>query len=295
LPRAMWSGAISFGLVNIPVKLFKATAQASGRSISFHQIHKTCGTRLKHLRWCPKDEVEVPWDEVARGYEVEKGKYVELGEEELDALLPPEDYAGIAIDGFVALADVDPIFYDRAYYASPDGSPRPYALLHEIMRATGKVAVARMRLRTRSHLALVRVLADHLLIETMFYGDEIVDAKQVLGVPHARAVDKKQLAIAEQLVDSMTTSWDPSHYHDDYAEKVERLIEEKVRGGQVIEAPLEPAAEGGKVVDLLDALRKSVAATAGAPAAAPAGSRARRPRSARRRAGAPRRSAGSRR
>jgi len=124
VPRAMWSGAISFGLVNIPVKLYKGTASTSGKQVSFHQIHKTCGTRIRHIRWCPKDEVEVPWDEVAKGYEFEKGKYVEVSDEELDALLPEEDYATVSIENFVALEDVDPIYYDRAYYVSPDGSPK---------------------------------------------------------------------------------------------------------------------------------------------------------------------------
>src|SRR5262249_10931127 len=158
---ALWSGAISFGLVNIPVKLFKATASAAGREVSFHQMHKTCGTRLKHLRWCPKDEVEVPWDEVAKGYEVEKGHYVEITDEELDELSPEEDYATIAIDRFVALADVDPLFFDRHYYVSPAGSPKAYALLHRALSDADKVAVARVLLRTRSHLALVRVVGEH--------------------------------------------------------------------------------------------------------------------------------------
>src|SRR6478609_5345893 len=120
----MWSGAISFGLVNIPVKLYKATASASGKSISFHQIHKTCGTRIKHIRWCPKEEVEVPWDEVAKGYEFEKGKYVEVSDEELDALLPEEDYATVAIENFVALDDVDPIYFDAPITFRPTARPR---------------------------------------------------------------------------------------------------------------------------------------------------------------------------
>ncbi len=181
MPRAMWSGAISFGLVNIPVKLYKATASSSGKQISFHQIHKSCGTRLRHIRFCPKDEVEVPWDEVVKGYEFEKGKYVEVGDDELDALLPDESYASVAIESFVALEEVDPIFYDRAYYVAPDGPPKPYALLHEALGSTGKVAVARVMLRTRSHLALVRVLGSHLLLETMFFGNEIADAGEPAG------------------------------------------------------------------------------------------------------------------
>ena len=264
MPRAMWSGAISFGLVNIPVKLYKATASTSGKQISFHQIHKTCGTRLRHIRWCPKDEVEVPWDEVRKGYELEKGKYVEVSDEELDALLPEEDYATVAIESFVALADVDPIYYDRAYYISPDGSPKAYALLHQTLAKTARVAVARVLLRTRSHLALVRVLEDHLLLETMYFDAEIVDPKEIPGVVHGKAahVDRKQLEVAEQLVESMTIDWEPERYKDEYSDKVREVIERKIEGGEVVEAPALPAAEGGaQVVDLLEALQRSVDAT----------------------------------
>src|SRR4051812_25551968 len=261
----MWSGAISFGLVNIPVKLYKATASTSGKQVSFHQIHKPCGTRLRHIRWCPKDEVEVPWDEVAKGYEFEKGKYVEVSDEELDALLPEEDYATVAIENFVALEDVDPIYYDRAYYIAPDSSPKAYALLHETLGKTGKVAVARVLLRTRSHLALVRVLEDHLVLETMYFDAEIVDAGEVPGVQKGKAahVDKKQLEVAEQLVDSMTIAWDPARYKDEYSSKVKHVIEQKIEGGEVVESPETAAEEGGgaHVVDLLEALRKSVDAT----------------------------------
>jgi len=259
VPRAMWSGAISFGLVNIPVKLFKATASASGREISFHQIHKTCGTRIKHIRWCPKDEVEVPWDEVAKGYEVEKGRYVEVTKEELDALLPEEDQATVAIENFVALADVDPIYYDRAYYLSPDGSDKAYALLHQVLARSEKVAVARVLLRTRSHLALVRVLEDHLVLETMYFDAEIVDASEIDGV-HKVHVDKKQLDMAETLVESMTIDWEPARYKDEYTARVKHVIEQKMEGGEIVESPEAPAG-GAKVVDLLEALRQSVDAT----------------------------------
>jgi DNA end-binding protein Ku len=264
LPRAMWSGAISFGLVNIPVKLYKATASTSGKQISFHQIHKPCGTRIRHIRWCPKDEVEVPWDEVAKGYEFEKGKYVEVSDDELDALLPEEDYASVAIENFVALEDVDPIYYDRAYYISPDGSPKAYGLLHETLSKTGKVAVARVLLRTRSHLALVRVLESHLLLETMYFDAEIVDASEVPGVHAGKAahVDRKQLEVAEQLVESMSIEWQPDRYKDEYSQKVKKVLEKKIEGGEVVESPALPQAEGGaQVVDLLEALRKSVDAT----------------------------------
>jgi DNA end-binding protein Ku len=289
VPRAMWSGAISFGLVNIPVKLYKATASSSGKQISFHQIHKTCGTRIRHIRWCPQDEVEVPWDEVVKGYEVEKGKYVEVSDEELDAILPEENYAAIAIESFVALDEVDPIFYDRAYYVAPDGSPKAYALLHQVLSSTGRVALARVLLRTRSHLAVVRVLADHFLLETMFYAAEIVDVSEVPGVPKGKAahVDKRQIDVAHKLVESMTSEWDPERYKDDYSAEVKKIIERKIKGGEVVESPVVPTPEGGKVVDLYDALKRSVEATKLRPVAPPS-SRRRIKSAVRRRAGAKR-------
>ncbi len=265
MPRAMWSGSISFGLVNIPVKLYKATASTSGKAISFHQIHKTCGTRLKHIRWCPKDEVEVPWDEVAKGYEIEKGKYVEVSDDELDEIVPEEDYASIAIESFVSLAEVDPIFYDRAYFIAPDAADKAYALLHQVMSESGKVAVARVLLRTRSHLSLVRVLDNHLILETMFYANEIAKTDEIPGVKKAHA-DKRQMHMAQELVESMTSKWEPSRYKDEYTARLKHMIEEKIETGEVVESPLVPSEEQGTVVDLLDALRRSVAATQGASA-----------------------------
>lgn len=262
MPRAMWSGSISFGLVNIPVKMYKATAAASGRSVSFHQIHATCGTRIKMKRWCPKEDVEVPWDEIVKGYEVEKGKYVPVQADELDALLPEDDYASVAIESFVGLSEVDPVYFDRAYYLSPDGasSPKAYALLHRALADASKVAVARVLLRTRSHLALVRVLGDHLVLETMFFASELTDIEDVPGVAKGKAhIEPRQLKMAEQLVESMTIDWDPERYKDEYANKVKEVIARKLEGGQILEAP--GSNEGGQVVDLMEALQKSIAAT----------------------------------
>ena len=160
--------------------------------------------------------------------------------------MPEEDHATVAIESFVALAEVDPIYYDRAYYMSPDGSPKAYALLHEVAgEHRASVAVARVLLRTRSHLALVRVLDDHLVLETMYFDAEIVDASRDptgKGKPH---VDKKQLDVAEQLVESMTIEWDPARYKDEYTAKVKQVIEKKIEGGEVVESPMAPAGEGG--------------------------------------------------
>jgi DNA end-binding protein Ku len=261
MARALWSGAISFGLVNIPVKMFRATASASAKSIGFHQIHKTCGTRLVHKRWCPKDDVEVPWEDVAKGYEVSKGRYVVMTEEELDRLLPEDEYAAIAIDNFVELGAIDPMFFDRAYYLAPDGSPKAYVLLERALETSGKVAIAHVTLRTRSHLSVVRAQEGRLVLSTMFFADEVVDPAEVPGIPSGKAatVDKKQQDAAQQLIDSMTVSWDPASYHDEYTAKVEDLIGAKVSEGEVTEALVLPEAKRGQVVNLLDALKRSIA------------------------------------
>jgi DNA end-binding protein Ku len=259
MARALWSGAISFGLVNIPVKLYRATASASARSISFHLLHAKCGTRIKNVRWCPKDDVQVPWKEIVRGYEVERGRYVVLDDAELDRLLPEEDYAGIAIESFVALSEVDPIFYDRAYYVAADGSARAYALLHQALAESGRVAIAHVTLRTRAHLAVVRTEDRHLVMSTMYFAAEVVDPGSVPGldvVKPARA-DKRQLEAAQKLVDSLTTTWDPTRYHDEYTAQARALIEQKVEKGAVTES-FAPATERGQVIDLLSALRQSV-------------------------------------
>lgn len=286
--RALWSGAISFGLVNIPVKLYRATAQSSAKSVSFHQIHSKCGSRLQHKRWCPKEDVEVPWDEVAKGYEVSKGRYVILRDEDLDKLLPEDDFAAISIDSFVELSELDPIFFDRAYYVAPDGPPKAYGLLHHVLAEANRVAVAKVTLRTRAHLAMVRVQGKHLLLSTLFYADELVDPANVSGLEHAEPkLDKRQLDVARQLLDSMTTKWEPEKYKDDYSEKVEQVIEARIKEGEVTES-LAPAADEkrGEVIDLMAALKRSVAERGRRPDAgegrrAPA--RSSRPRRARKR------------
>jgi DNA end-binding protein Ku len=259
MPRSLWTGAISFGLVNIPVKMFRATATQSARSVGFHQLHDQCGTRLQHKRWCPKEDVEVPWEHVVKGYEVSKGRYVEITDEDLDQLLPEDDYAAIAIESFVALDEVDPLYYDRAYYLSPDGSAKAYALLFDALQDAGRVAIARVTLRTRQHLAIVRAQATHLVLSTMFFEDEIVDPAQVPGVPSGK-VDEKQLQMAEQLIESMTTPFEPARFKDEYTEKVKEVIEAKIKEGEVTESVALPSERaGGEVVSLMDALKRSIA------------------------------------
>jgi DNA end-binding protein Ku len=256
--RALWTGTITFGLVSIPVKLFRATTTGSAKSVSFHLLHKKCGTRIKNVRWCPRDDEAVEWKDLVKGFEVSKGQYVPVEPEELDEILPDEDFAAVSIDGFVKLAEVDPIELDRSYWAAPTGNPKAYSLLAKALEESQRVAIARVILRTRSHLAMVRAQSGHLVLTTMFYDDEIVDSGEIADLPQKPLanVDKRQLDTALQLIDAMTEKWDPSKYRDTYAEKVEELVEKKLSGGEVV-APPEVAAPR-EVVDLMAALKRSI-------------------------------------
>jgi DNA end-binding protein Ku len=261
MPRALWTGSISFGLVNIPVKLYRATTSASARSVSFHLLHDQCGSRIKNVRWCPQCDEAVEWQHIVKGYEVSKGRYVKVDPAELDEILPKEDFAAVSIEGFVALADVGPLFYDRSYYAAPEGSAKAYVLLTRALSDSEKVAIARVILRTRSHLAALLPRDGHLVLTTLFYQNEIVDAGEIPELPTAREeahVDKRQLETALQLIESMSVKWDPSQYRDEYAASVQKLVKEKVSGGEVTAELPAVAGEEGQVVDLLEALKKSV-------------------------------------
>lgn len=260
MARALWSGAISFGLVNVPVKLYKATASGSGRSISFHQIHSECGTRIQHVRRCPHCEKDVPWEEVAKGYEFAKGRYAVMKEEDF-ASLPKEDKAAISIEDFVVEDEIDPMFYDTSYYLAPDGPPRAYALLHHALQSTGKVAIAHVMLRTKTHLAVVRAGADRLVLETMYFADEVVDPADIPGVPEHAKAPPREAEMAEKLIAAMTTEFDLSKYQDTYTEAVRAVIEQKIAGAEVTEEPILPEQPAG-VIDLMEALRRSVASAA---------------------------------
>ena len=279
MARPAWKGAISFGLVNVPVKLYRATAPGSGHQISFHQVHKTCGTRIQYKRWCPTDQREVPWQEIEKGYEFEKGRYAIVSDEEFEEL-PRADQAAIAIEAFVAQDEIDPLYYDRAYYVAPDGAGKAYALLQQTLKDSGRVAIARMALRTREHLSVVRAKDDRLILHTMYYPEEIVDAASVTGGGPAVRPPPREREMAEELVERMVERFQPQAYRDEYTARLRETIEKKIAGEETVGAPLYPAAEGGQVVDLMDALKKSLEREGPAPAR-----RAQRTPAARRRTG----------
>src|SRR2546428_12605748 len=288
MARPMWSGSISFGLVSVPVKLFSAT---SPKEVRFHMLHDKDGGRIQQKRVCAIDGEEVPWEHIVKGFEVSKGRYVTVARKELDAFAP-KAARSIDIEDFVDLARIDPIYYDHSYYLVPDrGAARPYALLREAMKSTGKVGIGQFVLRTKQYLAAVRPVGKALALSTMLYADEVVDQGEVEGLPGAEAKPReKELQMAEQLVESLAAEFDPKKYRDTYREEVLALLEKKAEGQEIVAEPADEEPRG-KVVNLMDALAKSLAAArkGGAPEAGERRHRPEPPQAAARTARAPRR------
>jgi DNA end-binding protein Ku len=256
MPRAIWSGSVSFGLVNVPVKLLTAT---SPKDVRFNQLHDADHGRINQKRVCSVDGEEVDYAHIVKGYDLGGGRYVIIDPEELRSI-DPEASRAIDIEEFVDLEDIDPIFFEHSYYLVPDErAAKPYALLVEAMANTRKVALGRFVLRTKQYLATMRAKDGVLVLSTMLYADEVVDMA-TLDVPTAEDTKptERELSMAEQLVASLSTEFDPSKYHDTYREQVIELINRKA-DGEVIAAPAEPAA-AAPVVDLMAALEASLAA-----------------------------------
>lgn len=282
MPRAIWSGAVSFGLVNIPVKLFSAVSQ---KEIRFHMLHDKDGGRINLKRVCSVDGEEVPYEHVVKGFELAKNQYVQVTKEEL-AAFDPRRTRTVEIQDFVKLAEIDPVFYESTYYLVPEkGASKAYALLLEAMRRSGRVAIATMVLRTKEYLCCVRPMGDALGVSTMNHADEVVPQSS-LDLPEKAKPTDRELAMAEQLVESLATKFDAKKYPDVYREKVRALVERKAEG-ETIEAP--EADEPAKVVNLADALSASLAAAKargpGREAAPASGERRARGRAAARTAG----------
>jgi len=258
MARAIWSGSISFGLVNIPIKLYTAVSR---KNVSFNQIDRRTGSRIKQRRVSAVDGTEVPYEEIVKGYELPSGEYVTVTDDEL-AALDPEAVRTIDIEEFVDLADIDPVYYDAAYYLVPDAATaKPYKLLATAMEETQKVGIARFVMRTKQYVAAVRPKDGKLLLSTMVYDDEVVKPEEIGGfdVLDKVEVGEREVAMAEQLIASLSEKFDPTKHRDTYREAVLELIERKAAGEtEVVAAPAAPAAE--KVIDLMAALEASVAA-----------------------------------
>jgi DNA end-binding protein Ku len=252
MARAIWSGSISFGMVSIPVKLYGAT---ESKDISFHLVHATCGTRLKQVRWCPTDEVEVPWSETVRGYEYAKDEYVTLTDEDFEKLPLPSRHT-IDLTAFVKASEIDPVYYERSYFLAPDErAEKAYALLLQALDKKGLTALATITIRKKEQLCALRPRDGVVMLETLYYPDEV---RQEHGVDLDRAkVTERELEMAFTLIELLRKPFEPEEYHDHYREALAKLIEAKLEGREVVKSP---AARETKVIDLADALRKSVEA-----------------------------------
>jgi DNA end-binding protein Ku len=254
MPRAIWTGAISFGLVTVPVKVFTAV---SSKTVRFNQLHGADGGRVEQRRVCSKDGEEVPFHDIVKGYEIAPDRYVVVEPEELAALEPGRDRT-IEIEGFVSLAEIDPIFYDHPYYLAPaEGGVKPYRLLVEAMRETQRVGIARFVLRSKEQVVALRPLGEVLAMSTMVYADEIVDPTQLDGVAAEVETTERELAIAKQLIETLSEPFEPGRYHDRYREAVLALIERKAAGEELTIAPQEEAPKPTGA-DLIGALQASI-------------------------------------
>jgi DNA end-binding protein Ku len=263
MPRAIWSGAISFGLVNIPVKLYSAVSK---KTVRFHQIDAESGQRIRQQRVNPGSGEEVPYEQIVKGYEISPDRYVTITPEELESL-EPQKTRTIDIEEFVDLEQIDPIYYDHPYYLAPDkGAAKAYKLLLDAMEEADKVAIARVVIRSKENLVALRSYGGAITMETMLFPDEVTQPE---SIEELSAVDgdvkttKRELDMAKQLIESLSGDFDPSGYRDEYRERVLDLIERKAAGETItIEAP---AAEKKEVPDLMAALEASISASKSPP------------------------------
>jgi DNA end-binding protein Ku len=253
--RSLWTGAISFGLVTIPVRLYPATVS---HDVAFHQYEQKTGRRIHLKRVAENTGREVPYQKIVKGYQVSKGKVVLIEPEELE-VLEPKKTRTIELEQFVDLQDIDPIYWDRAYHVGPDSHPgarKSYELLRRAMEETGRVGIGRFVMRTKEYLVTIRPLGDGLALETMFFPDEIRDQSEVVSGGKKLAVSARELDMAKQLIASFEQKWNPKGLEDTYRDRVMELIQKKARGEEiVVEESPEPQ---GEVIDLMQALKASL-------------------------------------
>lgn len=250
--QTIWKGAISFGLVNVPVKMFTATQD---NDIPMRMLHKEYNVPIRYSRTCPKCEKEVSWSEIVKGYEYEEGHYVTFDKKELEELASKSSRE-IRISDFVELKDIDPIYYQKTYYLAPEETGKhAYMLLVKALEDTEKVGIANVTIRNKSSLAAIRVIDGVLGMETMFYADEIRERSQLPNLPEKVKVDRRELDMAKMIIDQLTTNFEPDKYEDEYRERLMDAIEDKVEGKEVKVAPEEKVTS---VLDLMDALQASL-------------------------------------
>lgn len=258
--RSIWKGAISFGLVTIPIKLYAAT---ESKEIKFNYLHKECHTPIKYQKICPTCNREVPPEEIVRGYEYEKGRYVIFKDEDFEKL-PLDSIKAIQILDFVKLEEIDPIYFMKSYFLAPgDFGAKAYKLLYQALRETGKIAIAKVFLRTKENLAVIRVYENCLLLETIFYPNEVRSPQAIPELQDLNVdIHENELKMAKNLIENLTAHFDPVKYTSDYRKALRELIEAKINEEEVavVKRP-----ESAKVVDLMEALKASIQATQKGP------------------------------
>jgi DNA end-binding protein Ku len=249
--RPLWNGTLTFGLVVIPVRLYAATERGS---VAFHLLHETCHTPVKYMKWCQSCQREVQPEEIVKAFEHRKGEYVVVSDDEMEAIPGPDAHA-IEILDFVKLSEVDPVYYEKSFFLEPrEGAEKAYALLLASMKEEGKVALARVAIRAKETLAIVRTHRDRfILLETMFWADE-VRAGEELRVPDQVSLGDREKAMARTLIETLTADFAPEKYRSRQREAVAELIQKKVQGQELVKQPQATA----QVIDLMEALRRSV-------------------------------------
>ena len=255
-PRSIWKGSITFGLITIPVKIFTAVGREAGEKIDLHLLHEKDGERIRYERTCDKGHKDIAWSDIVKGYEYEKGKWVEITDEDLEAL-DLESLRTIDIVSFAPYDQIDPMYFDKAYYVVPEEAAlKAYRLMSEALLDEGLVGIAKVAMREREHLCALRIADDVMVLETMHWPEELREPKfdELRKRPKVQDRERK---MARQLIRQLTDDFDPSKFQDEYHKALKKLIRKKVKGEEIVipEAPEEPA---GTVVDLMEALKASV-------------------------------------
>lgn len=251
--HTMWKGSISFGLVHIPIKLYAATEE---KDIKLRFLHEKCSTPIRYSRVCPTCDIEVPNEEIIKGYEYEPGQFVPISKEEIEGI-KGQTIRAVEILDFVNLEDIDPIYFNKSYFVGPnDNGEKAYALLKQALQDSKKIGLAKLTLHSKQHLAVVRVYEKGLLLETVYYPDEVREMGHVPGIEKLGETNEKELRTAIQLIDQLTTTFEPEKYTNEYREQMNDLIQTKIAGNQIKQPKKAPKQEN--VVDLLSALQASI-------------------------------------
>jgi len=255
MPRPIWNGSISFGLVNVPIKMYNTIKR---KGISFNQLRKSDGCRIRLKKTCANDGAEVPNEQIVKGYEVSPDSYVVISQEDLDALNPKASKT-IEIEDFVLSNQINPIYYEQSYYLVPDkGAAKAYTLLLAAMKEANRIAIAKLVIRNKQHLTAIRPDERVLTLSIMHFADEIISKNDIDDIPAPDVQpEKREMAIAMQLIESLSSDFDPNKYHNEYYDKVVEMIEKKAEGQQVVSQPAAP--QNTKVIDLMAALEASLA------------------------------------